>query len=261
VLTFFLLRPTPWASTDSAASGSPTEAFMGAFRLLTNPDMLLLCITFAYTGLVLTFWSGVYGSCIGFTKDFGDAAKSLVGLHGIVVGVGEILGGLTFGIFGRYLSRYGHDAPVILGFFVHIGAFAIAFVNLPFDSPFGDTESHAYIKSNPYLAIVGSFLLGLGDACYNTQIYAIIGSLFRDNSAQAFAIFKFFQSALAAGAFFYSSHLELSYQLLFLAIFCVLGTITFCIVERKVKRARGSNPPASPTREHLEDNSCALAAN
>ena len=38
-------------------------------------------LTFAYTGLALTFWSGVYGTCIG-RSDFSDA-KSLVGLHGI----------------------------------------------------------------------------------------------------------------------------------------------------------------------------------
>ena len=76
-------------------------------------------------------------------------------MHGIVVGAGEILGGLTFGIFGHLLAKYGRHPPVILGFLVHIGAYVIAFINLPADSPFGDTDSHAYIKSNPYLAILG----------------------------------------------------------------------------------------------------------
>ena len=44
-----------------------------------NKYMLMLSVTFLYTGLVLTFWSGVYGSSVGFTKDFGGDAKSLVG--------------------------------------------------------------------------------------------------------------------------------------------------------------------------------------
>ena len=124
--------------------------------------MLLLVLTFAYTGLVLTFWSGVYGTCIGRTKLFGEDAKSLVGLHGIgkssaifitsscpiefimakltpsffaVVGVGEIVGGLAFGIFGQYLNKYiGRTPRVILGFVLHITAFIIALINLPFNS-------------------------------------------------------------------------------------------------------------------------------
>ena len=163
VLTFLFLRPTPWATSDSAASSSPAQILRGSFKLLVTPGMLLLVLTFAYTGLVLTFWSGVYGTCIGRTKLFGEDAKSLVGLHGIgkssaifitsscpiefimakltlfsffvVVGVGEIVGGLAFGIFGQYLNKYiGRTPRVILGFVLHITAFIIALINLPFNS-------------------------------------------------------------------------------------------------------------------------------
>ena len=175
VITFFFLRPTPWASeTDSAASQSPKEVFLGSLKLMLNPQMMLLAVTFAYTGLMLTFWSGVYGTSIGFTNKF-ENAKSLVGLHGILVGAGEIVGGLAFGILGKHLARFGRHYPVILGFVVHMGAYVIAFVNLPANSPIEETNESAYIEPNPYLAIFGSFLLGLGDACYNTQIYSLIG--------------------------------------------------------------------------------------
>lgn len=67
------------------------------------------------------------------------------------------------------------------------------FLNLPNNSPFGDTDEKAFIKSNAFIAIFCSFLLGLGDACYNTQIYSILGDVYADNSAPAFAIFKFIQ--------------------------------------------------------------------
>lgn len=43
-------------------------------------------------GLELSFYSGIYGTCIGATAQFGAAAKGLIGISGIVVGVGEILG-------------------------------------------------------------------------------------------------------------------------------------------------------------------------
>ena len=135
----------------------------------------------------------------------------------------------------------------------------------------GPTEDSAYMNSNAYLAIFTSFLLGivhchfnqlcyikyypvsshkrkkkytftsinvsgLGDSCFNTQVYSILGSVYKEDSAPAFAIFKFVQSTSAAIAFFYSNHMELPYQLLILVIFCVGGTISFCAVEWKAHR-------------------------
>lgn len=44
------------------------------------------------SGLELTFYSGVYGTCIGAMTQFGHDAKSLIGISGICIGVGEILG-------------------------------------------------------------------------------------------------------------------------------------------------------------------------
>lgn len=55
--------------------------------------MLLLIWTFIYIGLEQTFWSNVYDSSLGYTMQFGTSVtKSLVGLSGVVVGIGEILG-------------------------------------------------------------------------------------------------------------------------------------------------------------------------
>ena len=48
---------------------------------------------------MLCFWSGVYGTSLGRTKNWSigaEDAKSLVGLHGILIGVGEIVGGIFF---------------------------------------------------------------------------------------------------------------------------------------------------------------------
>ena len=160
--------------------------------------MLLLSVTFFYTGLLLSFWSGVYGPSIARTKAFGTAANSyngksfiyllliipfslsswttscycrhlnyssmiyqyLLGLHGIFVGVGEIIGGLCFGILGHLLVKYGRDPVVIAGFVSTMVAYFLAFINLPSAAPLGDTTDAAYISSNAYVAIFTSFLLG-----------------------------------------------------------------------------------------------------
>lgn len=50
-----------------------------------------------------------------------------------------------------------------------------------------------FLYFSAILAIACSALLGFGDSCFNTQIYAAIGTIFNDESAPAFAIFKFVQ--------------------------------------------------------------------
>lgn len=56
--------------------------------------MWLMSLIFlsAASGLELTFYSGVYGTCIGAMTSFGKDAKGLIGLSGICIGIGEILG-------------------------------------------------------------------------------------------------------------------------------------------------------------------------
>ena len=44
-----------------------------------------------YNGLEITFWSGVFPTCIGQTRQL-ENRFGVVGLAGILVGVGEILG-------------------------------------------------------------------------------------------------------------------------------------------------------------------------
>lgn len=214
----------------------PIEALKGAAELFVTKRMLLLVITFFYTGIELSFYSGVYSSSVGFTRQFGEQAKQLVGMSGIFIGVGEVLGGALFGIFGKKMDRFGRDPIVVGGFILHILAFFLIFLNIPDSAPFRDTDEKAFISSLPELAMFCSFLLGFGDACFNTQIYSMLGGVYSDNSASAFAIFKFTQSIAAAACFFYASHVGLYIQLGVLLVLAIVGTISFVMVEWSVKR-------------------------
>lgn len=128
---------------------------------------------------------------------FGESAKQLVGLSGIFIGGGEIFGGILFGLLGNKTIKYGRDPIVIIGFVVHLISFLLIFLNLPNDSPFSDTHGAAFFDPpNASIALLCSFLLGFGDACYNTQIYSMLGGAFAKNSVAAFAVFKFTQVKL-----------------------------------------------------------------
>ncbi|CAH0579109.1 unnamed protein product [Chrysodeixis includens] len=261
-----ILRPAKRQPTLEDAKGDiathdvqegPMEAFKGALRLFCTRDMLLLSVTFIYTGVELSFFSGVYSPSIGFTLGMGDNAKQLVGLSGVFIGMGEVLGGALFGILGSKTTRWGRDPIVIMGYIIHLGSFFLIFINLPTVAPFGDTQEISYITPSPQLAMFCSFLLGFGDACFNTQIYSILGGNYSDNSTSAFALFKFTQSLAAAACFFYSSRALLSVQLAVLGVLATVGTASFCRVEwaaRARQRALDIDDKAETTTHALADN-------
>uniref|UniRef100_A0A2R5LAG9 UNC93-like protein MFSD11 n=1 Tax=Ornithodoros turicata TaxID=34597 RepID=A0A2R5LAG9_9ACAR len=218
-------------ATSPAAANDFIQAFVTSLKMFKSRKMLILSFVFFYTGLELSFFSGVYGACLGFTKSFGSDSSKFLGINGLLIGLGEITGGLAFSILGKKTNRAGRDPIVLLGYLVHMVSFYTIFINLPATSPLGDTLDPAYITSNLTLALVGSFLLGLGDSCYNTQIYSLLGNVYADDSAPAFAIFKFMQALAAAAAFYYSNYLLLPYQLLILVVSATVGTFCFWHVE------------------------------
>ncbi|GAB6020258.1 DUF895 domain membrane protein [Chamberlinius hualienensis] len=210
---------------------SPMQSILRALQLIKTKRMILLSFTFFFTGLELSFFSGVYGTYLSRMLAFGDAAKSIVPLNGISIGVGEILGGATFGLLGKKTIRYGRDPIILLGYVAFMVGFFLAFLNVPSQAFYDVTNAESYIPSSKGVALGCSFLFGLADSCFNTQCYSIVGALYPKESVPAFALFKFMQSLSAAVAFFYSLGLEMQYQLLILAIFGTIGTVTFCIVE------------------------------
>lgn len=112
------------------------NALASAFSLFMTNQMILLSLTFIYTGLSLTFFSGVYSSSIGFTRAMGKNSKSLIGLSGIFLGIGEVIGGAVFGILGSKCGRFSGYLVVLTGAVIHLFSFLVAFLNLPNDAPF-----------------------------------------------------------------------------------------------------------------------------
>ncbi|XP_029914833.1 UNC93-like protein MFSD11 [Myripristis murdjan] len=208
--------------------------FKTILQLIKTKTILLLSACMAYTGLELSFYSGVYGTCIGATTQFGAAAKGLIGISGIVVGAGEIVGGGFFGLLCKN-NRFRRTSVVFLGMVVHFIAFYLIFLNIPDDAPVvfkSSTQNSPYLTPSVSIAMLCSFLLGLGDSCFNTQLYSILGRVYAEQSTPAFAIFKFIQSIFAAVAFFYSGYILLTWQLLLMVILGFTGTLCFFMVER-----------------------------
>ncbi|XP_068119752.1 UNC93-like protein MFSD11 isoform X2 [Hyperolius riggenbachi] len=167
------------------------DAFIKSLKLSVTKEMLLLSISMAYTG------------------------------------------GAVFGLLSKN-SHFGRNPVFLFGLVVHFLAFYLIFLSIPNDAPITSREgtySRAFVDPSKALSMFCSFLLGLGDSCFNTQLLSILGTLYADDSAPAFAIFKFVQSITAAVAFFYSNYLLLQWQLLIMVISGFFGTISFFFVE------------------------------
>ena len=97
-VTMGLLRgPSKSVSFANSEAKSNTltiaiDLVLSTFRLLFSKQMLFLSITFIYTGLELSFTTGVYVVSIAFTNKLASNTKTLVAFDAIALGFGHITG-------------------------------------------------------------------------------------------------------------------------------------------------------------------------
>jgi len=212
--------------------------------------MMWFSFTLFYTGLHLTLWDGLYSTCIGYTGGFGADRKALATISGIIVASGEVTGGVIFGFLAQFTIKRGRHPIVILGFILSMTAYALIFINIPanatLDEVPDDQISISGIKPNRPIALVTSFLLGFSDACFITQLTSVLGGHWKSQAPAAFGIFKFLQSLASCIGFFYSTVLQLHWQLLIVAVFDILATIGFIKVELANNRRKQEADEKTP---------------
>ncbi|XP_039278867.1 uncharacterized protein LOC111053133 [Nilaparvata lugens] len=257
-IMFLFLRPvksrTPSVMNQQMKEG-PLKEFFKTWSLFKSKNMLILNIIFCYTGLQHAFIYAIYSPSIGFTGAFGNISKQLVPLSGIFISLGEVVGGCLQIIFNSCIGKlkYKRIGIIILGLMMQFCAFIIIFLNLPDNSVFGETSDSAIIETSAVLAMLCSFLLGLGDSCLNTQNYSIIAVIFPEDSAQSSALYKFIKSLFVAVGLYTSSHIGLYTQLSILFPMALIGLASFIIVDRSViAESRISEQQNLSKRETIE---------
>ncbi|XP_055332780.1 UNC93-like protein MFSD11 [Paramacrobiotus metropolitanus] len=219
---------------------SAKEALVATLKVAKNRDMLILMPIFCYIGVEGTFWVNVYGTSLGYTERFGTLRESLVGLTGVFAGAGEIIGGLLLGFLGKWMHYNGKDGMLMFAMVVHVAAYYLTFLNTPSSASLGMTDDGAYVDPDPYIAMVVAFLLGLGDAIFNSQCMAYLGHVYRHDCVSVFGVYQFWCAIANCISFLYATILTIPYQLLILVINAVMAAAGFCYVEWQAYR---THPP------------------
>ena len=89
---------------NSSTFSMVIDSIRNAFKLLVTREMLLSTSLFVYSGYELSFFSGVYTTAIGNSKNLEDST-AIVGLVGMTIGVGEVLGGGLFVFGGKIMDN------------------------------------------------------------------------------------------------------------------------------------------------------------
>ncbi|XP_008477199.1 UNC93-like protein MFSD11 isoform X1 [Diaphorina citri] len=260
IIMYFLRRPKPKRraapGVDSGnlvlTQGGPGRAFRTALRLCVTREMLWLMLPFCYAGLHLTFFSSVYSSSVGFTLKMGESTKQLVPLAGFFTGIGEITGGaLPFILNNRKCG--GLSLIMLTGIVSNVFSYAMTYINIPDVAAFGNTWDSSLIPPNEYLAVLCSFLMGLGDCCVHTELYSILGTIYPNESAEVFAVFKFVRCLCTAADFYCSPFIGLHVQLFIQTLFAILCLACYVVVQLQYLSVKPPGPRKLTTRNGLRE--------
>lgn len=219
-------------------------------KISFDRNLLFLMFTFLYTGMELSFFSAVFPTMVSFTKQLGNT-RDLNALASIFVGIGSVSGCFALSALGPRVREFGRKKMVLLGALLHMTCFLLSFLTFPDESPLKPTTDLGYIEPRPYIVLLCGFFLGVGDTVFNQQCYTILSDIFEhEKRIEAFAVYRFYQSAASCVVMFYSAHALLNTHIVVLSVFCVMATVTFFGIRVPEKC------PVSPSTEILEIKDC-----
>eukprot|EP01121_Diplochlamys_sp_Union-15-3_P016885 TRINITY_DN5834_c0_g1_i1.p1 TRINITY_DN5834_c0_g1~~TRINITY_DN5834_c0_g1_i1.p1 ORF type:complete len:437 (-),score=44.81 TRINITY_DN5834_c0_g1_i1:137-1447(-) len=201
------------------------HSFYNTIVLCKNFRIILLFPIFFWTGFELAFWSGEFTQLL---------KPKLIGLVLMFVGIAEVCAAFTLG----WLSdRIGRAATVYIGSVIYaVGLILTSFLK-------ERQILHPQILQAPLVAFIAAFCFGIGDAIFNTQVYASLGQIFTNSSAGAFTIFQFMQNIGSAVGFFYQvkfplhgdkgSYVQIWVQIGLLTVSTALYTTIVCIAKNE----------------------------
>ncbi|CAD6192319.1 unnamed protein product [Caenorhabditis auriculariae] len=204
--------------------------------LITTPNMLLLCVSFAFNGLQIGFWMIVYPTILSFTRSLIKDFKTAVPLVSIFIGIGAVVAATIVTAYGKHIHKVGRKTILYLGMTIHLVCFTLIYLSSPKESSLHPTDStDTVITPTIYLVVFIGFLLGIADIIWFQQTLAFVCDAYPHNETPAFAISRFLQALMSGLVMIYSSAFSLLFQMVLASFLSVSACVTFTILERNLK--------------------------
>ncbi|KAI3837117.1 hypothetical protein MKW92_035172 [Papaver armeniacum] len=216
---------------DRAAPKSSTflDSVVSLWDLVVAPlldkRMLLIIPLIAYSGLQQAFvWAE-------FTKEIVKPALGVSGVGGsmAVYGVFDAISSLVSGAITSGLSSITLITPS--GAFVQL--VVLLWILLGYSATTG-------VLGYVYPLLMAG-MLGVGDGIFNTQLNALLGILFKDDTEGAFAQLKVWQSASIAVVFFLYPHITLPAMIIIMIAALILAVVCFLFLTLHLEKAFSSS--------------------
>ena len=121
----------------------PCALLSEMLKLFLNENMLLLMPLSIFTGFSPIFFYGIYSTSLGFTINFSNS-KGLAAMHGIICGIGGMMGGAFITIFGKWSNKYGRYPFLILGVGCVFVGLLFTLLNIPEKANYEETLGNFY---------------------------------------------------------------------------------------------------------------------
>lgn len=182
---------------------SPFQILKDALKLSIRRDMLLMAFTAAHTGITFAIGVGVYSNMLSFNENFYPILKqsTILGISGIFISGSFIITAGSLAVLGTRIEKWGRYKVTIIGFSAHVTVAVLTMLNIPDGAADHHVKEDTTLNNNIYVAFMCSALLGVGDACFNTQLYSQLWTSFPDESPEAYSLARFIHSV--GGAIIY----------------------------------------------------------
>lgn len=221
---FFLQNPDPVPGAMVTEDAKPKNLF-SMVSLLKDWRLQCMIPLMMFCGLSQTYFFGQFPPLI---KDKGDKFFVLT-----VFGASDMIGSY---LIGKGSDRFGRLPMIMLGTVL----FLIVSIYLCISEPPQDQL---------WLYYIAAVLLGVCDAVFNTQAYALLGSFFSSRSEDAFANFKLFQAGSTAVAYIYRLYTSFLVQSIIIIGILGLGMLLLIPLASTIRESQRdkSNDATSPT--------------
>uniref|UniRef100_A0AC35FM15 Uncharacterized protein n=1 Tax=Panagrolaimus sp. PS1159 TaxID=55785 RepID=A0AC35FM15_9BILA len=255
ILFAFLPAPPKCDKKEEEDEKSVIEMLRSTLNVFCTKEMILICIAAAYIGIQWSFWMSVYPTCVAFTSILSteEEKPTMLAICVICNGIGQTCTALVTIYMSMKYPKIKPKFYITFALIVQLIMYALIALMFPKEASLDKTSNEGFIEPITLLIYIIPLFLGIGAVLWKSQMYTLVIKKLPDKSAEAFALFNFFESLTCSITFFYSSVLNLYWQIGILVATSSIGLLSVFLVDRDIKKKNQIFPNSFRRQSNMND--------